>query len=97
MAKVSEKYELLYIINSAIGEEKIAEIVEKFRAMIEANGTLEETDVWGNRQLAYPINDLTEGYYVLVRFESKPEFPAELDRVLKITEGVLRSMITTKP
>ena len=97
MAKVSEKYELLYLINSALGEEKIAEIVEKFRSLIEANGTLEETDVWGNRQLAYPINDLTEGYYVLVRFESKPEFPAELDRVLKITEGVLRSMITIKP
>ena len=48
----------------------------------------------GKRRLAYPINDLYEGYYVLMNFESKPEFPAELERVMKITEGVMRCLTT---
>ena len=51
-------------------------------------------DEWGKRRLAYPINDLNEGYYVLMNFESKPEFPAELERVMKITEGVMRCLTT---
>ena len=57
-----------------------------------SDGTNVEVEDWGKRRLAYPIEDQTEGVYTLVRFESKPDFPAELDRVFKITEGVLRSM-----
>ena len=94
MAQISAKYELLYIIDPAKGEEGIAAIVEKFKAMVEAEGTLTSIDEWGKRRLAYPINDLPEGYYVLMTFDAKPELPAELDRVLGITDGILRSLIT---
>lgn len=94
MAKITGKYEVLYILDPAQGEEGIAALVEKFKAMVEAEGTLSNIDEWGKRRLAYPINDLTEGYYVLMNFESKPQFPAELERVMKITEGVLRCMTT---
>ena len=94
MAKITENYELMYIIDLAKGEEGIAAIVEKFKALIEANGTISEMEEMGQRKLAYLINDKPEGYYVLVKFASAPEFPAELDRVLKITDGVMRSLIT---
>ena len=94
MAKISGKYEVLYIIDPAQGEEGIQALVEKFKALVEANGTLTSIDEWGKRRLAYPVNDLMEGYYVLMTMETQPEFPAELDRVFKITEGVMRSLIT---
>ena len=94
MAKITGKYEVLYIIDPAQGEEGIAALVEKIKAMVEAEGTLSSIDEWGKRRLAYPINDLAEGYYVLMNFESKPEFPAELERVLKITDGILRCLTT---
>ena len=94
MAKITGKYEVLYIIDPAKGEEGIAALVEKFKAMVEAEGTLANIDEWGKRRLAYPVNDLNEGYYVLMNFESKPEFPAELERVMKITDGILRCLTT---
>ena len=96
MAKINEKYELLYIIDIDKSEEETAAIVAKFKALIEANGTLSEHDEWGKRKLAYLINDKSEGYYVLAKFEAAPEFPAELDRILHITEGVVRSLITVE-
>lgn len=74
----------------------IQALVEKFKALIEQNGTINNVDVWGKRRLAYLIEDESEGYYVLIDFTSKPDFPAELDRVYKITDGVLRSLITAK-
>ena len=94
MAKITGKYEVLYIIDPAQGEEGIAALVEKFKAMVEAEGTLANIDEWGKRRLAYPINDLNEGYYVLMNFETNPAFPAELERVMKITDGILRCLIT---
>ena len=94
MAKISGKYEVLYVIDPAVGEEGIAALVEKFKALVEGNGTITSIDEWGKRRLAYPINDLMEGYYVLMTFDAKPDLPAELDRVFKITEGILRSLIT---
>ena len=96
MAKVNANYEVLYIINPAAGEEGIAALVEKFKALVETQGTVTAIDEWGKRRLAYPINDLLEGYYVLMTFTSAPEIPAELDRVLKITDGVMRSIIVCK-
>ena len=96
MAKTSEKYELMYIINPTLNEEDTTAVVEKFKALVEQHGTLDEMELMGKRRLAYEINDLTEGYYVLVRFTSAPDFPAELDRVINITDGVLRSLIVTK-
>ena len=94
MAKVSAKYEVLYIINPTLGEEDTAALVEKFKAMVEAEGTLTSIEEWGKRKLAYPIDDIPEGYYVLMTCECKPTLPAELDRVFKITEGIMRSLIT---
>ena len=95
MAKVSAKYEVLFIINPNLAEDETAALVEKFKAMVEAEGTLTEVNEWGKRRLAYPIEDLNEGYYFLMTFESKPELPAELDRVMKITDGIMRCLITT--
>ena len=94
MAKITGKYEVLYIINPTLGEESITALVEKFKAMVEAEGTLTNVDEWGKRRLAYPINDLPEGYYVLMNFESNPAFPAEMERVMKITEGIMRCLTT---
>ena len=96
MAKSTEKYECMYIINPNLSEEETAAVVEKFKTLIETNGTLDELEEMGKRKLAYEINYLTEGYYVLVRFTSNPDFPAELDRVLGITDGVIRSLITLR-
>jgi len=94
MAKLSANYELMYIIDLDIGEEEVEATIEKFQSLIEANGTVNELDKMGKKRLAYLINDKPDGYYVLVKFTSGPEFPAELDRVLKITSGIMRSMIT---
>ena len=94
MAKITGKYEVLYIIDPAQGEEGIAALVEKFKAMVEAEGTLSNIDEWGKRRLAYEIDDKTEGYYVLMNMETNPAFPAELERVMKITEGVMRVLTT---
>ncbi len=94
MAKTTGNYELLYIIDAAKSEEEIAAIVERFKTLIEQNGTVTEMEEWGKRKLAYLIDYKSEGYYVLVKFTSAPAFPAELDRVLKITDGVIRSLIT---
>ena len=96
MAKVNANYELVFIIDPARGEEGIAALVAKFKALVEGHGTLAEVDEWGKRRLAYPINDLNEGYYVLMTFNSDPAFPAELDRILRITDGIMRSMIVCK-
>jgi len=94
VAKTNANYELMYIIDVDIGEEQIAAMVEKFKTLIEANGTVNELEEIGKKKLAYLINDKPDGFYVLVKFTSGPDFPAELDRVLKITDGIMRSLIT---
>jgi len=96
MAKISAKYETVFIINPNLSEEDTAALRDKFTSLIEQNGTLGEIDEWGKRRLAYPIRDMNEGHYVLVNFESKPDFPAELDRVYKITENIMRGLIICK-
>lgn len=97
MAKVTANYEVVYILDPALGEEAIAAMIEKFKTLVESQqGTVAEVDDWGKRRLAYPINDLNEGHYVLMTFTSAPDLPAEMDRVMKITEGVMRSMIVCK-
>ena len=96
MAKINANYEAVYILDPSLNEEQIAALVEKFKKVVEANGTVTEVNEWGKRRLAYPINDLMEGYYVLMSFTSAPEFPKELDRILGITEDIMRSMIVCK-
>lgn len=96
MAKVTAKYETIFIVNPRLDEEARTAIIERFKSLVEANGTLEEVDEWGIRKLAYEIQDEREGYYVLMNFESAPEFPAELDRIYNITDGIIRSIIVCK-
>lgn len=96
MAKVNETYETMVVFSMTNGEDAVKALVEKFKGMIAAAGTVESVDEWGKRKLAYPINDEAEGYYVLYTYTCEPKFPAELDRVFKITDGVLRSLITVK-
>ena len=93
MAKVNGNYEVVYILAPAMSEEATAALVAKFKTMAEAHGTVKEVDEWGKRRLAYPINDLNEGYYVLMSFDSDAAFPNELARVLRITDGVMRSQV----
>lgn len=92
MDKISS-YETLFIVDAQQGEDGIKALVDKFTGLIAENGTVESVDEWGKRKLAYPINDLTEGYYVLVNFKSAPTLPLELERVFGITEGILRSIV----
>ena len=96
MAQITGNYETVAIFNTKLGEEGIAALVEKFKALIAENGTVTNVEDWGKRRLAYPIEDETEGYYLFVEFTSAPAFPAELDRIYKITDGVLRSLIVAK-
>ena len=91
------KYELIYIIDTAVEETARKELIEKFNGIIAANGgEVVKVEEWGKRRLAYAIDYKTEGYYVLMSFTSGPEFPKELDRILGITEGIMRSMIVCK-
>ena len=96
MAKTTEKYELMYIINPNLSEEETAAVVEKFKALVEQNGTLDEMEEMGKRKLAYEINDLTDGDYTLINFHADPTQIAELDRVLRITDAVVRHMIVRR-
>ena len=96
MAKLNESYEAIVIYSLTNGEDAAKALIETFKGMIEANGTLESVDEWGKKKLAYEIDDQAEGYYVLYTFNAKPEFPAEFERVLKITDGVMRCLVTVK-
>ena len=90
-------YETVMVFSMKQGEDGIQALIEKFKALIEKHATLQSVDEWGKRKLAYLINKESEGYYVLMNFESEAEFPAELDRIYKITDGVIRSLIIRKP
>ena len=96
MEKKICSYETLFVVSGNLAEEEIKANVEKFVTLISENGSDVDVNEWGKRRLAYPINYVTEGYYVLVSYKSEPSFPLELERVLGITEGVLRYMTTTK-
>ncbi|WP_124098096.1 30S ribosomal protein S6 [Ruminococcus sp. Marseille-P6503] len=96
MAKINETYEAVVVFSSKAGEEAVKALTDKFNEMIQANASDVEMNDWGKRKLAYAINYETEGNYVLWNFTSDTSFPAELERVLKITDGVLRFLITVK-
>ncbi len=89
-------YEIVLVFSLSNGEENVERLKEKFTDLISKNGTLGEVETWGKRRLAYPINYENEGYYMVVNFACEDNFPAELDRVINITDGVLRSLIVAK-
>ena len=93
---MTNKYEACMIFSVAGGEEAVNGLKEKFATLIAENGTVENVDEWGKRKLAYLIDDEAEGFYVFTTFTAGADFPAELERVAGITEGVLRIMITKK-
>lgn len=91
-------YELLFFVDPSLDPETRLAVMKRIDTTIaEGAGKVDSVDEWGKRKLAYEINYLREGYYVLVKFTSGPEFPAELDRILGITDGVIRSLITKRP
>lgn len=96
MTEIKRAYETIFVLDATLGEEAIEALTAKFKSLIESNATIDSIDVWGKRRLAYEINDRTEGHYVLVNFTSNPEFPKELERVYRITDGVLRSIVIVK-
>ena len=97
MSEVINKYETIFVVDATLEEDAIAGIVDKFKTLISNAGEIEgEVEEWGKRRLAYPIDYKTEGYYVLITFSAKPDFPAELERVYNITDGLLRSIIIKK-
>ena len=96
MAKVNSSYETIFVVDLTLGEDGVKGLVEKFTSLIAANGEVSEVNEWGKRRLAYPINDMNEGYYVLVNFTAPAEFPSELERIFGITEGIMRSIIIKK-
>ena len=93
---MTNKYEVALVLSVANGDEAVNALKEKFNDLIAKNGAIENVNDWGKRRLAYLINDEAEGYYVFYEFESEPTFPAELERIAKITDGVLRVMVIKK-
>lgn len=92
MENIKASYETMFIVDMTKGEEAVTAVVAKFKALIQANGEVESFNEWGKRKLAYPINDLTEGYYVLVNYKAETNFVAELERNFNISEDIMRSM-----
>ena len=92
MEKVNNSYESMFVVSLANGEEAAKVTVNKFTGLIAANAEVIRIDEWGKRRLAYPIQDMNEGYYTVVTFKNNGEFPAELQRLMNIDETVIRSM-----
>ncbi len=90
------KYEVMFIVDPILDDEKRAAAVESVKAIIEAEGTIDKVDIWGMRKLAYPIRKKNDGYYVVIEFQAGPELPKELDRKLKIFDDIMRHLIINK-
>lgn len=90
------KYETVFIARPNLTEEEFTALLDKIKALIEKNGKVESVEDWGNKRLAYPIEFINEGHYVLINFEATVDFPAELERVYNITDTVMRSMTVSK-
>ncbi len=90
---MSRKYETIFIVNPVLGEEGANAVVDKIKALIETSAVLDKVDVWGRRRLAYEIEKQKEGFYVLMQFTAESEFPRELERIMKITDGVMRYLV----
>lgn len=93
MELLKSSYETIFIVDLRNGDDAVKATVEKFLNLIRENGEIKQISEWGKRRLQYPINDLNEGYYVLVNFDAPADFPLELERVYNITEDIMRSMI----
>lgn len=88
-----KKYEAVFVFAPNMEEELRNSVVERFKGIIESNGSIDKIDEWGMRKLAFEINDYKEGYYTLLNFQSNADVVNELDRIAKITDSVIRHMI----
>jgi len=87
-------YEVMYIIDSGVDEETVDQLVERFRNLVaQTGGQVIGVDKWGKRRFAYEIKGRTEGYYVVMTFKASAEGVAELSRVLRITDNVVRHLV----
>ena len=92
--KRMRKYETIFVIHPSFDEEAVKATIEKFKGVIEnGGGTVDNVDFWGKRKLAYEIKKVNEGYYTLFNFTANPELPSELDRIFRITDGIVRHII----
>ncbi len=90
-------YELLFILDPNLTDEARAAVMARIDAAINGvGGTVENVDEWGRRKLAYEIDHLQEGDYTLINFQADPDQIEELERILRITDAVKRSMITRR-
>ncbi len=96
MELTNKNYETLFVVDMTNGEDSVKALVEKFTELIKNNGEITSVNEWGKRRLAYPINDMNEGFYVLVEFTAPASFVAELERIFNITEGIMRSIVIAK-
>lgn len=96
MEKKSGSYETMFIVNPQLSEDDTKAVVERFTKLIAENGEIEAVNEWGKRRLAYPINDLNEGYYVLVNYKADTQFVAELTRLFNINDNIMRAMTTVR-
>lgn len=90
------KYETIFVTRPDLTEEEFTALCDKFKGLIDQHGKVESVEDWGVKKLAYEINYIKEGHYVLVNFEAPVEFPEELTRVYNITDGVIRSIVVNK-
>lgn len=91
------KYEMLYIIDTQLSDEAKEGLIKKFEDLVTNNGgVVESTDRWGVKKLQYPINYKSEGYYVLMTFEAEKTLVVEIKRVIGITDGIIRRLITKR-
>ena len=90
------KYESVIIVNSNLDDGKIKALVEKFSKLINEHGKVEDVQEMGKKKLAYPIQKQEEGYYVVLNFEAEPAFIAELERVYRITDEILKFIVVRK-
>lgn len=91
-------YELLYFVSPSATDEARATAMKRIdTAITEGSGVVDNIEDWGKRKLAYEINKLTEGDYTLINFHADPTQIAELDRVLRINDTVVRHMIVRRP
>lgn len=96
MTGIKNSYEAVVMISSKISEDERAAIVEKLQELVKKNASLDDVDEWGKRRLAYPVNKESEAYYVLFQFTAESTFPAEFERICKITTGVMRVLVVNK-
>lgn len=90
-------YEALYIMDNGLADETKESLIAKFNAVIADNGgTVDSCEKWGVKKLAYPIDFKTEGYYVLINFTAPATLPLELERVMRITDGLMRFLVIAK-